>query len=120
MNAEERRALFDRCLKCMDGDSLSGWFPSTSSDKRVQRENVIDWLHWSLFSTKTEHTQEEWKEELERYLSFFDGLFGYNVELGRNQDMTALRLSIDPVVACHRPLLWYGVRIELYSMAWLV
>ncbi|VDB89625.1 unnamed protein product [Peniophora sp. CBMAI 1063] len=113
LNAEERRALFERCRTCMDGDALSGWFTSastsTSADKRVKKENMAEWLNWSLFSTTSELAREEWKEEMEYYLSFFDALFGYTLDVGRNRDLGTLRLAVDPVVACHRPLLWYGV-----------
>jgi hypothetical protein len=75
----------------------------------MKRENVIHWILWALFSTET--YQSEWNDEINKYLSEIEGLLGRKLESGNGDHVKAMRLTFDPVVTLHRPLVWYIVSI---------
>ncbi|THH13832.1 hypothetical protein EW146_g6434 [Bondarzewia mesenterica] len=107
MSQTERRELFDKCAKIMSARSMERWFSQTSS--RVTRDNVTDWLLWALFSTHSGEILNEWQEELDHYTTVFAEVLGYPLERGSNTDLKTMRLTLDPVVMIHRPLLWYMI-----------
>jgi len=90
------------------------WFTQSDS-KRIQRGNAIDWLLWALFSTHIDDALDEWQEELEQYLSIMSNYLGYSFDLGSSPDVQIMRLTLDPVVMVHRPLVWYIVSIRTIS-----
>ena len=93
----------------MTAQSTEGWF-SQSSLSRIQQGNVIEWLLWALFSTDAGHNLGEWEEELNSYISVFATIVGYPLDTGSNGELKTMRLTLDPVVMIHRPLIWYMVR----------
>ncbi|KAI0028473.1 hypothetical protein K488DRAFT_89695 [Vararia minispora EC-137] len=114
LSASERRTLFTKCAQSMTADSASGWFtPSAASkgdrDAAVGADDARDWLLWSLFSATPGEVLDEWHEELDAYAATLAQFLGYPLRRGRNAERRALRLSFDPVVALHRPLLWYTI-----------
>ena len=97
----------------MTGVATSGWFRGNTTaalDSKIKRDNIIDWLLWSLFSSTPDLLVKEWEEELDYYVPFFGDVLGYDIERGKNPELQSLRLSVDPVSALHRPLIWYSVR----------
>lgn len=92
----------------MADTNLRPWFFETETGN-IMRDNAVDWLLWSLFSTHTGEYTEEWEEEIEGYLNKFGEYLGYSLERGRNPRMQCMRLTLDPVVMCHRPFVWYMV-----------
>ena len=97
--------LFKRCRNYLDGDDYPlGWFQPPGE---VKRENVILWILWVLFSTET--YQPEWEEEIDEYLLDIESILGRKLESGYNDTAKCMRLTFDPVVMLHRPLLWYFV-----------
>jgi hypothetical protein len=101
---KERQLLFKRCRSCQDGDDFPiGWFQSSD----IKRENVILWILWALFSTDT--YQPEWEEEINEYILSIESLLGHKFEHGYDDRAKSMRLTFDPVVAVHRPLVWYIV-----------
>lgn len=110
MSRTERKELFDKCAQMMTAQSTEGWF-SQSSLSRIQQGNVIEWLLWALFSTDAGHNLGEWEEELNSYISVFATIVGYPLDTGSNGELKTMRLTLDPVVMIHRPLIWYMVRV---------
>jgi hypothetical protein len=64
---------------------------------------------WAIFSSDREHASLEWQEEIDSYVTSIEKLLGRKLEPGRNGDVKSMRLTLDPVVMLHRPLVWYGV-----------
>lgn len=108
MSRTERKELFDKCAQMMTAQSTEGWF-SQSSLSRIQQGNVIEWLLWALFSTDAGHNLGEWEEELNSYISVFATIVGYPLDTGSNGELKTMRLTLDPVVMIHRPLIWYMI-----------
>jgi len=75
----------------------------------MKRENVVLWTLWALFSTET--YQSEWDAEINGYLSEIEGLLNRKLEHGYADQAKAMRLTLDPVITLHRPLVWYIVSI---------
>ena len=69
----------------------------------------MDWLLWSLFNSDRAHESPEWKQEIDSYVASVERLSGKRLQLGRNEGTKCMRVTLDPVVMVHRPLLWYGV-----------
>ncbi|KAF5382051.1 hypothetical protein D9615_004215 [Tricholomella constricta] len=52
-----------------------GWFlTQRAPDKKLRRQDVVDWLLWALFSSSPDGAQEEWREGLEAYVATVEGL----------------------------------------------
>lgn len=85
----------------------SGWFLGPD----IKRDNVIIWTLWALFSADT--YEPEWKDEIEGYLAEIEGLLGRKLEDGHNDKAPSMRLTFDPVIALHRPVVWYLVSLLL-------
>ncbi|TFY73401.1 hypothetical protein EWM64_g10612, partial [Hericium alpestre] len=110
MSQEERKELFDKCAVSMTAASTLHWFPSKErSTSRVRRDNAVAWLLWALFATDINEAAEEWEEELENYLGIMTKFLGYPLDKGHNPDLQCMRLTLDPVIIIHRPLVWYMI-----------
>ena len=102
----QRQALFEKCLRDVVGDAYPrGWF----LDPEIKRENVIDWIFWAIFSCDRADAAPEWRAEAEYYLVAMEQHLEVNFEDGHNEAAKSMRLTLDPVLMAHRPLLWYGV-----------
>jgi len=110
-NRPARQILFNRCLKFVDSDVYpSRWFFSTD----IKRENVVEWVLWAIFSSDREHASLEWREEIDGYVASIEGQLGKKFEHGYNGNVKSMRLTLDPVVMAHRPLIWYGVSFRCH------
>ena len=114
MSRAQREALFHKCANTMTSESISGWFLRPSG-RRICRDNVSDWLLWSLFSARTTEILQEWKEELDYYITAMADYVGYPLEPGGKSNTRCLRLTLDPVHMVHRPFLWYMVRFSPHT-----
>jgi hypothetical protein len=109
MSRAEREALFCKCANSMTAESITGWFLRASGGQ-IWRDNVVDWLLWALFSSRSKDTHREWEEELDHYITAMGEYVGYPLRPGSNPEMQCLRLTMDPVPMVHRPFIWYMVR----------
>ncbi|KAH9941213.1 uncharacterized protein BXZ73DRAFT_88379 [Epithele typhae] len=104
---EEREALFERCFASMrNAEVTAGWFPQGTLDT-LKRDNLIEWLLWAFFGAPQIGMQDEWEEEIDGYVQKLEDKFGFKLEHGWNEKAKCLKLTLDPVDAIHRPLLWY-------------
>ncbi|KAH9955230.1 hypothetical protein BC827DRAFT_882947 [Russula dissimulans] len=106
MSRAEREALFCKCANSMTAESITGWFLRASGGQ-IWRDNVVDWLLWALFSSRSKDTHREWEEELDHYITAMGEYVGYPLRPGSNPEMQCLRLTMDPVPMVHRPFIWY-------------
>ncbi|KAG7444645.1 uncharacterized protein BT62DRAFT_951638 [Guyanagaster necrorhizus] len=118
LTKEERKALFTRCFRTVF--DISQWF-LCSDILSIKRENVIDWLLWGFFSHdgKNADEMEQWRSEIDDFISALEvkALAGANFEEGRNKSINCMRLTFDPVVVLHRPLIWYTIVcfVDMYT-----
>jgi len=79
---------------------------------------MIDWLLWALFSTtRQECNMDDIQDELDSYISEIEKLLGQRLDERRSveQQIRSMRITLDPVVTLHRPLLWYFVSVIVFS-----
>ena len=58
---------------------------------------------WALFASET--MQPEWEEEVDGYVREAENILGRRLEAGHSEEAKSLRLTFDPVVTLHRPIL---------------
>lgn len=106
----EREALFAKCFaRVRDTELATGWFYFSPANS-IRRDNIVEWILWALFSTNRDAILEDWEEELEGYIKIVERLMGRKLEDGWNEEIKCMKVTLDPVVALHRPFLWYSVR----------
>lgn len=88
----------------------TGWFFNSKS-YLIKRENAKEWLLWALFGCNLDDMREEWADEIEGYLRRLEAYMGSKFEDGWNAAAKCMRLTLDPVVMLHRPLIWYAVSV---------
>lgn len=88
----------------------------------IKRENISEWLLWAIFGTQRGGVIEEWEEELEGYVSMVETLLGRQLESGWNKAVRCMKVSLDPVIAVHRPFIWYMIVwvVDSYTSFWLL
>lgn len=90
-----------------DSGYPAGWFLSPE----IKKENVRDWILWAMFSVNSGEALEEWTEEIDGYIQSVEKTLGRRLEDGRNPKANSMRLTFDPVLMTHRPLIWYFVSL---------
>ncbi|EKM52202.1 uncharacterized protein PHACADRAFT_148672 [Phanerochaete carnosa HHB-10118-sp] len=121
LTREERQALFAKCFACVrDTDLATGWFYFPPL-RAIRRENVIEWILWAFFSSTRDQLVEEWWAEIEDYIRALETLLGRNIEPGRNEEIKCMKVSLDPVYALHRPMIWYSIVfiVDIYTSLYL-
>ncbi|KAG9098387.1 hypothetical protein FS749_003919 [Ceratobasidium sp. UAMH 11750] len=123
-----RSERYELLLRCRDNiidpeTFLSGWqLESTSADKTVRRDNIKDWLLWGFFSAGSESLSDPHvADEIDEYLQILQEKLGRTIPPGRNKDIKSIRLTLDDVVICHRPFVWYMIimLVDTLVAAWL-
>ncbi|KAK6338196.1 hypothetical protein TWF730_002270 [Orbilia blumenaviensis] len=109
--SSERRTLFLKIVSTIPDyrTYLQRWFLGAQIDD-IKRDNLKEFLRWSLFnasgSWSEEPDGEEQEGEIEEYLSIVEEQMGHKFEEGRG-NAECYRLTIDQVRMKHRPLTWY-------------
>ena len=103
LSYEERQALFIKCKTHLVKHYPSGWFLTPN----MKRDNIVHWTLWALFASET--MRPEWEEEVDGYVREVENILGRRLEAGYSEEAKSLRLTFDPVVTLHRPILWYLV-----------
>ena len=110
LSRAEREALFAKCFaSTRNAEFATGWF-FCSSPHKIRRGNVIEWILWALFSSPPDSPIQEWEEEIDGYIRTIEKLLGRKLEEGYNEEIRCMKVTMDPVLGVHRPLLWYMVR----------
>lgn len=109
LSRSERETLFARCFaRLRSFDSATGWF-YFANPSGIKSENIVEWLLWALFNTHRDGLEAEWEEELEQYIAMIEKLMDRKLEHGWDDTIQCMKVSLDPVVMLHRPLIWYAV-----------
>ena len=110
MSAEFRENLFRSCNKNVPNleKYLSQWL-MVSEAEYIKRDNVKDFIRWSLFGPKYSREQDQQKEgEIEAYTTEIEKLIGRKFPRGR-MDVKGLGQLLNEAGGLHRSLLWYSV-----------
>lgn len=86
----------------------TGWF-FNSEASLIKRDNIKEWLLWALFGCNLDGLREEWIDEIEGYIRRLEAYMGNKFDDGWSATAKCMRLTLDPVIMLHRPLLWYTV-----------
>ncbi|KAL3466527.1 hypothetical protein BJX64DRAFT_250229 [Aspergillus heterothallicus] len=102
---KSRQELVRRSVETIpDAERFISLWNRGTHPSRIHRENFKDWLCWAYFNKRTWNDNEE--DELNEYVREFEKLLGYKLLEGRGSSKP-LRVSLDPVIIYHRPLLYY-------------
>ncbi|KAF8583199.1 hypothetical protein K439DRAFT_1412365 [Ramaria rubella] len=108
-----RIALFNQCVAYLPNfDRFTKLWFRLISTTTIKRDNYIDWILWALFSTDRDHIDihdPTLNEEVNGYINVVERLIGHKIEAGRNPSIEPMRITLDPVVTLHRPLVWYAI-----------
>jgi hypothetical protein len=122
ISREQRQALFTRCFDLVKNtDVISGWFYGAPIET-LQRDNIVDWILWGFFALngdgqgERQEILETWRKEIDNYVSRIEELAGQTFPPGRNATVKSMRVTLDPVVTLHRPLVWYFVRVPVIEV----
>jgi hypothetical protein len=102
--------LIEKCLDLGEDPHLpSGWFHGRPLST-IKRDNFVEWLYWAIFSTSHDGEKAQtYADEAEEYLKFKEEIDGRSLEPGHEKDVKSVKVTLDPVITTHRPLLWYTV-----------
>lgn len=87
---------------------LSGWFHGAPFLK-IRRGNVEEFLSKSFWATVPQKLTEFEMAELGEYIDFIERGIGRNFPQGHDEEIKCIAVSMDPVFAHHRPLIFYVV-----------
>ncbi|KAG0244507.1 hypothetical protein BGX31_008942 [Mortierella sp. GBA43] len=115
---ERRRELFQRCLETVEeGDGVKRWIEvwfDTGRKKRasfedIGRLNMIQWMAWAFWAAPLEEVSRTTAhlQELHDMVDTIEQVKKVKFAEGFNSDIDCIRLCLDPVLASHRPLLYY-------------
>lgn len=93
-----RRSDFERFIR--------GWFLDAEFD-RIKRDNVLSFLSWAMFNSYPVLLDQHQTSELHSMLHVLEDYSEHRFPPGRNDQITGIRLTLDPMPAMHRPLFVY-------------
>ncbi|KAF9165580.1 hypothetical protein DFQ26_009775 [Actinomortierella ambigua] len=116
-----RQELFQRCMETVgSGDGCKRWVETwfdtgrTAQPARFEeigRENMIQWLAWAFWAAPLEEV-EVLPDDMAELCSMMDRIEkekDVQFAPGFNPNVDCIRLNLDPVVASHRPLIYYAL-----------
>ncbi|KAF9413751.1 hypothetical protein BGZ94_000636 [Podila epigama] len=118
---EERLELFQRCLETIEpGPGAEHWVKTWFDTGRasapanfseIGRSNMMQWLAWSFWAATLEEVMEteQGKADLHRMVEMFEATKHVKFAKGFNSEVQCIRLAFDPVIASHRPLIYYAL-----------
>ncbi|KAF9418560.1 hypothetical protein BGZ94_009668 [Podila epigama] len=118
-NRAKRNELFQRCLETVEGGEgvkrwVEVWFDTGRTKQPAKfedigRENMIQWLAWAFWVAPVEEVSQSPAavEELNHMVDVIEESKGVQFTPGFNPNVECIRLCLDPVIASHRPLVYY-------------
>ncbi|KAG0316878.1 hypothetical protein BGZ97_006257 [Linnemannia gamsii] len=115
----KRRELFERCLETVDeGEGVKRWIEvwfDTGRTKQpakfedIGRANMVSWMAWAFWAAPLEEVAQSPAAiiELNEMIDTIEEVKKVKFTEGYNPNVECIRLSLDPVIASHRPLIYY-------------
>ncbi|TPX64204.1 hypothetical protein SpCBS45565_g06028 [Spizellomyces sp. 'palustris'] len=114
-----RRALLVRCLDALEAAScpetrindmkrvIAGWFLGNISFDQIQRDNISSWVAWAFLDEDLDTIDSDKRVHVDDLVSLIEERLGHVFAPGSNPAAKCIRLTLDPVQATHRPLVYY-------------
>ncbi|KAF9130375.1 hypothetical protein BGW39_003124 [Mortierella sp. 14UC] len=118
---EERRELFERCMETVERGAgarkwVETWFDTGRTDRPartedIARSNMMQWLAWAFWASSIEEVFGSPSDmmELNRMVDYIEATKDIKFAIGFNPNVECIRLAFDPVIASHRPLVYYAL-----------
>ncbi|KAF9114870.1 hypothetical protein BGX27_009515 [Mortierella sp. AM989] len=118
---QERKELFQRCLETVGkGEAAKRWaeiwFDTGRTAKpakfeQIGRSNMIEWLAWAFWAMPVEEVLESSTNmmDLNQMVDTIEAAKDVKFSEGYNSEVESIRLAFDPVLASHRPLVYYAL-----------
>ncbi|KAF8926567.1 hypothetical protein BGZ47_002657 [Haplosporangium gracile] len=115
----KRKELFERCLETVDeGEGVKRWIEvwfDTGRTKQparfedIGRANMVSWMAWAFWAAPLEEVAQSPAAiiELNEMIDTIEEVKKVKFREGYNPNVDCIRLSLDPVIASHRPLIYY-------------
>ncbi|KAG0377476.1 hypothetical protein BGX24_006047 [Mortierella sp. AD032] len=115
----KRRELFERCLETVEeGEGVKRWIEvwfDTGRTKQparfedIGRANMVTWMAWAFWAAPLEEVAQSPAAiiELNEMIDTIEEAKKVKFTEGYNPNVECIRLSLDPVIASHRPLIYY-------------
>ncbi|KAG0284090.1 hypothetical protein BGZ96_011537 [Linnemannia gamsii] len=115
----KRRELFERCLETVEeGEGVKRWIEvwfDTGRTKQpakfedIGRANMVSWMAWAFWAAPLEEVAQSPAAiiELNEMIDIIEEVKKVKFTEGYNPNVECIRLSLDPVIASHRPLIYY-------------
>lgn len=102
---------------------VSGWFFRRRDMERwprsrvrdLRRGNIEEWVAWAFFNCTPEEVPSGRSSELEGLTDEIIRWMEVCLEPGYNPEVSAMRLTMDPIPSAHRPLIYYVVTQTIFS-----
>ncbi|KAG2188279.1 hypothetical protein INT44_001032, partial [Umbelopsis vinacea] len=115
----ERTQLYWNCVHTIQDveEWFCGWFyiddgnNTRATFDQIRKGNVETWFAWAFWSRPLEivKSKRTWSNELAWMVKTAETHFGVHFEDGISPEIKCIRLSLDPVNAIHRPLIFYVI-----------
>ncbi|KAF9427184.1 hypothetical protein BGZ76_002439 [Entomortierella beljakovae] len=118
---QDRKELFQRCLETVDkGEGAKRWTETWFDTGRsaqptkieeIGRSNMLQWLAWAFWAAPLEEIAGTPSNiiELNEMVDVIEASKEIKFAKGYNPNVESIRLAFDPVLASHRPLVYYGL-----------
>ncbi|KAF9923077.1 hypothetical protein BGZ67_010107 [Mortierella alpina] len=117
----KRQELFQRCLETVEeGDGVKRWievwFDTGRTNQPAQfedigRENMLRWMAWAFWAAPYQEVFQSPSavQELNQMVDTIESVKKVKFSKGFNPDVDCIRMCLDPVIASHRPLIYYAL-----------
>jgi len=96
-------------LRALKLAEISGWCQGAHPED-VRRGNIEEWVIWAFFNAPSKDALPQIQQiELDQLMQELDEWADFHFAEGYNPKVKAMRLTIDPIRAMHRPLIYYLV-----------
>ncbi|KAF9944495.1 hypothetical protein BGZ70_004592 [Mortierella alpina] len=115
----KRQELFQRCLETVEeGEGVKRWIEvwfDTGRTKQparfedIGRVNMLRWMAWAFWAAPYEEVFQSPSavQELNQMVDTIESVKKVKFTKGFNPDVDCIRMCLDPVIASHRPLIYY-------------
>ncbi|TPX58455.1 hypothetical protein PhCBS80983_g03142 [Powellomyces hirtus] len=87
---------------------ISGWFLGAEFTT-IRRQNMRAWVAWAFTDQDVNLLDEDHSSQTDALLALLESLMNWTFPPGHNENIKCIRLTLDPVQAAHRPLIYYLV-----------
>jgi len=107
--------MWDFDVKQLKIAELRGWFLGAEV-RSIYADNAREWICWAMYNCELREVPESRKDELEKLFRMAQQFFEIDFRKGYNPKIRSMRLSLDPILSEHRPLLYYLFTTSIFDV----